>query len=355
MSSNYNAKGAAALDDTDTSATSFAAFSKVDELVSKPVLGSDGAASWQKFRKDHASSKKIHPSSSSVAPKAPLKKLDRLAFTSWEEEQQHENKMRKDAGHVQAGAGYTNFKKKNAAEEAKERKRKAQIEKRIRPDDKDYFVPSPTFQGWKFDYIFTTRVDRGGTGYYWDGSDGVKSLQQEGGGPKDASSVQPNEGDGDDNGNQDKTSSKEEASAIKSSSADKPKKKKRKKDKSAAAPVFVSDPNNPLEQAQVIWQQRNKQALTAAATAPSDLPVGWEAARDPSSGKTYYFQRSTGQRSWEKPFLMPPSTTHTMNANEQADADDLPDGWESSVDATSGKTYYYHTNGETKWEKPSTS
>jgi hypothetical protein len=30
---------------------SFDAFKKVDELVSKPVLGSDGAASWQSFRK----------------------------------------------------------------------------------------------------------------------------------------------------------------------------------------------------------------------------------------------------------------------------------------------------------------
>lgn len=224
-----NGKGAV-LDDTDTSSTSFAAFSKVDELVSKPVMGSDGAASWQNFRKDHAS--KIRPSSSSVAPKAPLKKLDRLAFTSWEDEQQHENQMRKEAGHVQAGAGYTTFKKKNAAEEAKERKRKVLIEKRIRPDDKDYFIPSPTFQGWKFDYIFTTRVDRGGTGYYWDGSDGVKSLQQEGGGLRDASSVGPND---DANGDQDNTASLEQTAATKSS-ADKPKKKKRKR---ISAPLLL--------------------------------------------------------------------------------------------------------------------
>ncbi|KAG7338950.1 hypothetical protein IV203_017441 [Nitzschia inconspicua] len=172
--------------DDDTS--SFAVFSKVDELVSKPVL-------------------------------APLKKSDRLVFTSWEEERRHEDQVRKVSGHQQVGSGYTAFKKKNDAEEAKERKRKAQIEKRIRPDDKEYFIPSPTFVGWKFDYIFTTRIDRGGTGYYWDGHDSIKSLK---GGPTEAATTSSTS----DNGRDKKTTTTDDAGTT--SSDNKPKRKSEK-------------------------------------------------------------------------------------------------------------------------------
>ncbi|KAG7368162.1 WW domain containing protein [Nitzschia inconspicua] len=323
--------------DDDTS--SFAVFSKVDELVSKPVLGSDGAASWQHFRKEHSS--KI-PQSQSVAPKAPLKKSDRVVFASWEEERRHEDQVRKVSGHQQVGSGYTAFKKKNDAEEAKERKRKAQIEKRIRPDDKEYFIPSPTFVGWKFDYIFTTRIDRGGTGYYWDGHDSIKSLK---GGPTETATTSSTS----DNGRYKKATTTEDTGAT--SSDNKPKKKKRKKE-ATTAPIFVSDPNNPMEQAQAIWQKRNQALLTTAMAPPttgSDLPPGWESAHDPSSGKLYYFHRSTGQRSWEKPT---PQPTVEEKKNGDSAKDNLPEGWKTAIDTTSGKTYFYHTNGETRWERP---
>lgn len=34
--------------------------------------------------------------------------------------------------------------------------------------------------------------------------------------------------------------------------------------------------------------------------------------------------------------------------------DQLPDGWKSATDQSSGDVYYYHTSGETTWKKPNT-
>jgi hypothetical protein len=306
----------------------------VDELVAKPILGSDGAASWQAFRKE-IPSKVLH--AQSVAPKAPLKKSDRLGtgFSSWEEERKHEQMVRKDAGHAEAGSGYTTFRKKNDAEEAAERKRKIQIEKRIRPDDKEYFIPAKTFEGWKFDYIFTTRVDRGGTGYYWDGHDGIKKLN----GTLKGDPPSTTEEDG----------NHQEDSNASSDAPTRPKKKKRKKDK---APVFVSDPNNPMEQAQAIWERRNHMAAgVGGSSQTTPLPEGWQAAQDPASGKTYYFHRASGERSWEIP-KQQAEASQGEDTKTQEKEEALLDGWKSAVDAKSGKTYYYSTSGETRWDKP---
>ena len=302
--------------------SSFDAFAKVDSIVSKPVLGSDGAASWQEFRKD------VKGSRPSTAPKAPLKKLDRLGagFTSWEDERSHEVQVRKKAGHAETGAGYTTFKKKNSAEEAAERKRIKTIEAKIRPEEKDYFIRAPTFQGWKFDYIFTTRPDRG-TGYFWDGSDSIKKLR--GDLPEEQSSSSPND--------QKKREGSENA-RLDDDNDLKPKKKKKKK---SDGPVIISDPNNPMEQVGAILQRRNQMFGVVG-----DLPAGWEATRDHGTGETYYFNRGTGERSWTKPDA--PVSQGTI-----ADTDKpFPEGWNAAVDTTSGKTYYFHTNGQTQWDRP---
>lgn len=301
--------------------SSFDAFANVDAVVSKPVLGSDGAASWQEFRKDIKGAANHRPS---AAPKAPLKKADRLGtgFTSWEEERSNEDQVRKASGHVGAGSGYTTFKKKNSSEEAAERKRIKSIEAKIRPENEEYFIPAKTFQGWKFNYIFTTRPDRG-TGYFWDGMDAIKKLrgeltEEENG----AAATNDVEGD------------------VNEEEAKKPKKKKRKK---SAGPVIVHDPNNPMEQIAAVIQRRNQ--MLGVGPDPT-LPAGWEAAKDPTSGKTYYFQRVTGERSWEKPQV--PSS-----GNDKATPDDaLPDGWTAVTDKNLGKTYYYNTSGETRWDRP---
>eukprot|EP00980_Cylindrotheca_fusiformis_P000716 scaffold168_cov124-Cylindrotheca_fusiformis.AAC.16 len=296
--------------------SSYDAFAKVDDIVSKPVLGSDGANSWQNFRKD---SKVINRKS--VAPKAPLKKFDKLAtgFKSWDEEQAHEEKVRKEAGHASTGSGYTTFKKKNSAEEAAERKRIKQIEARIRPENEDYFKPSETFQGWKFNYIFTTRPDRG-TGYFWDGMDAIKELRGELKVDLKSDRSDPN-------------------------STAEPSKRKKKKRKKTEGPTIISDPNNAMEQVAALIEKR-RQAVTRGSD--QGLPAGWEMAKDPASSKHYYFCRATGERSWTKP-------DKHRNNSQATESEELPQGWKSAIDKVTGKVYYYNEKGETKWSKPSVS
>ena len=277
-------------------------------------MGSDGAAAWQDFRQGNVVSK----TTSSVAPKAPLKAADRAAgFASWEEERQVEHQTRKDAGEASMHVGYTTFKAKNTAAEAAERKQKARIEKRIRPDEVAYFLPAKNgFMGWKFDYIFTTR-DRG-TGYYWDGTDSVKKLRGELTVKEPAQEIASGARAQPSGGNVDESA---------------PKQRKKKKRKKLQGPTIINDPNNPMEQIAAALQKKNRQM---------DLPSGWEAAKDANSDKMYYYNRQTGERSWEQP---------GTKANEK---DSLPSGWSAAKDPTTGKEYYFHSSTkETRWERPS--
>lgn len=236
-------------------------------------------------------------------------------FSSWEEERKHEDKMRKAKGQSSTGSGYTTFKKKNPAEEAAERKRVKLIESRIRPDDETYFIPAKTFEGWKYNYVFTTKNDNG-TGYFWDGMDAIKELKGE--------LVRPKK-------------KVESTNSETNDESEAPKKKKRKKNR---GPTIISDPNNPLEQVHAILQQRRE----AASGLVANLPPDWEASIDPASKKPYYYNRATGERSWTKPEN--PKTAQSTASEE------LPKGWKSNVDKSTGKTYYYNDKGETNWEKP---
>ena len=301
-----------------SSKSSHSAFKSVDDLVQKPVIGSDGAASWQNFQKE---GKHQHRS---VAPNIPLKRVDRLAgITSLEDERAKEEEIRKEAGKAGESVGYTVFKRKNEAEEAAARKKRKQIEERIRPDEKKYFIKAETFEGVKFDYVFTTR-DRG-TGYYWDGTDSLKKLNGTGDFPETP---------------QDEAS---EGGALEQEK--KPKKKKRKKKPAASAPVIVDDPNNPLEQVASAIRRRNE-ALHVPPRALMGLPAGWEKATD-STGKTYYFCRGTGERQWGVP-TVPASVSSAATGTVPS----LPPGWSVATDASTGQDYFYHTSGETKWERP---
>ena len=336
--------------------SSFDAFSKVDELVSKPVLGSDGAASWQSFRNDNSHASNHNRSSN--APKAPLKRADKLGtgFSTWDEEREHEGKVRKDAGHAKTNAGYSIFSNKkdeSAVEEAKSRKRKANVEARIRPDDKEYFIPSKTFEGWKFDYVFTTRNGPNNTGYWWDGMD---SINKENGELKNYETET--------NTNTTTTTNSSSSGTTKAidnnNDISASKSKKKRKRKKIVGPTFIHDPNNPMEQMQAILQQRNQKlmGITSSSTNSTDrnLPSGWETAKDPSTGNTYYFHRASGNRSWEKPNANNASSESISTKDHEdkggSEKLQLPVGWKSAVDQASGKTYYHHTNGKTTWTKP---
>mmetsp|Transcript_39861 Transcript_39861/g.83786 ORF Transcript_39861/g.83786 Transcript_39861/m.83786 type:complete len:343 (-) Transcript_39861:134-1162(-) len=337
------------------SKSSFSAFNDVDDTVAKPVLGSDGAARWQDFK--HGS--KL-PTAASVAPAIPLKKLDRaLGTKSIRDEQVNEAKIRRDAGDREVGAGYTVFKRKSDHEEiAAEKKRKLVLD-RVRPDDMPYFLPAETFDGYTFDYVFTTRDNRG-TGYYWDGTD---SLKKELGQAPTHSEVTPIE---------------DEDGATETAKKTKTKKKKKKKSRDIEH-IPESDQFNPMEQIAQAIQRRNQLAMDAPPTRsqngatiaradaaalgadssvlnttssseaketlePELVAAGWETTKDPNSGKLYYFRRSTNERSWSKPNL-------PKKFNDEIDAQ-LPNGWKSTKDPNSGKFYYYHTSGKTSWEKP---
>lgn len=309
--------------------SSFDAFNNVDKLVSKPILGSDGAASWQDFRKDN---KKAF-SKTSNAPLAPLKKSDKLGsgMSSWKEEREREQEARKAEGAAALGDGYTVFRKKDGKEEAMANKDRKRIEQRIRPENKEYYLMAKTFEGWKWDYVFTTRDHR--VGYFWDGWDSLKRLKGElpaKARPSSATTTTEKEslaGTGKRSQDASHITSDESGDNVKQAM----KKKKRKKN---APPVIIEDPNNPLEQVQAAIRKRNERL--GLVTSNSDLPPGWEMAPDPSTGKSYYFHRASGERSWEKP---------------KTPDNDLPDGWDVASDP-SGKQYYYHTSGETRWEKP---
>lgn len=343
---------------SSTKKSSYAAFNEVDESVAKPVLGSDGAARWQDFQVRS----NVSTTFSSVAPSMPLKKLDRVLGTKcMHDEHLNEAKIRKEAGHRVSGSGYTEFKRKTGVEEIAERKRAKLVIDRIRPDDAPYFFEAETFEGYKFDYVFTTRDTRG-TGYYWDGMD---SLRKELGQPSTFTTTTT-------------TDVVDEETSKKSKS----KKKRRKERESEYIPEI--DEFNPLEQvSQAILRRKhameapsskllaivanNTKAADAAALGadssvfemalytalqsplePDFVADDWDSATDPTSGKVYYFNQSTNERSWEKPESVPKPAKQN-NAEEN-----LPDGWKSATDQSSGKLYYYHTSGETSWKKPQT-
>ena len=411
---------------TMTSKSSFTAFSEVDDSVAKPVLGSDGAARWQDFRKNN----KAVDINSSVAPLMPLKKLDRaLGTQSLKDERTNEANIRKEAGDRALGEGYTEFKRKTDHEEVAARKRRKMILDRVRPDDAIYFMEAETFEGSKFDYVFTTR-DRG-TGYYWDGMD---SLKKELG--QTTADVQNSSSHGEDMNN----AVESDANLEVGTKAKKKKKKKSKQISEAMAPE--SDPFNPMEQVAAAIARRN-QALQLSLMADNDnttmirdaaalgantkafstttvqetleaelIAAGWESAKDSNSGKIYYFNRKTDERSWTKPNAakdnssskstlisdaavlgasvksLPSSAEDSLepeltalgwqtakdpnsgkiyyfrrDTNEQTwikpsitnaiNTDNaLPEGWKSAKDATTGKVYYYDGAGNTSWSRP---
>ncbi|KAL7493711.1 hypothetical protein ACHAWT_002568 [Skeletonema menzelii] len=135
------------------------------------------------------------------------------------------------------------------------------------------------------------------------------------------------------------------------------------------------------------------------------LPAGWASSIDETSGKTFYYNEETGESTWEKPSIkegqgaslgddVPANdiladetvveieeVEHDTTILEQlqndggvtdgpapaveeeepsnveettAPEEQLPTGWASSIDETTGKTFYYNEEtGESTWEKPS--
>ena len=70
---------------------------------------------------------------------------------------------------------------------------------------------------------------------------------------------------------------------------------------------------------------------------------------DPASGNTYYCNRATGESSWNPPAS---SANAPAPATAGAPISDLPDGWEQAKDPT-GKPYYFNrSTNESRWDPP---
>ena len=377
----------------------YSSFASIDATTSKPIYGSDGAASWQQFQSTSSYT------SSNIAPSLPSKHTDRiLGRLNRSQEVAYENTLRRESGEALVGSGYQTFKRKRNAEEDLQRKREKFILMRKRPEKTKYYlrVESGTFEGWKKDYVFTTRES--GTGYYWDGMDSFRELTAKQAGEdiekdkndkgvSEASSSTAIETQPDKEVVSSQTTQDAVAAAV-----SKPKKKKKKKKKASVhdGPINPHDipdqvPDNltaqsiqtalqrkaeyiakhsqqPLihttdpsqathvgmsqekgrtcalaEQAILMGQVSIANASHHASTSSnsnttndsSSLPHGWERAKDPTTHQTYYFHRGTGERSWNCP------SSQTS----------LPEGWKETM-TQDGNVYYFHPDGRTTWTRP---
>lgn len=72
--------------------------------------------------------------------------------------------------------------------------------------------------------------------------------------------------------------------------------------------------------------------------APADLQPGWRCALDPEHERVFYYNLSTGVRTWIKPSTGPP----------------LPPGWIEVQDANTGGSYFCSVRvGQSQWHHPS--
>jgi WW domain len=313
-----------------SSTTAYTAFNSVDEVVAKPVVGSNGAAKWQSFQQQT----KIVPAAS-VAPTAPLKATDRAAgFTSWHEERAHATAIRTED---QVSAVYTHFGAQKGSADGLTKKERKRIESRRIGEDQEYFMPSSseskTFERWKFDYVFTTK-DSHGTGYYFDGMDSLKKLRGEELPEAVESAFKAVEKS---RTADDSKRTKTKESNPSGENDDRVQKKKRKR---SSTVTIVNLPNHPLEQVAAVLSARQ----AAEQQQQAQLPAGWEVAMSSLDQKQYYFNRTTGERTWTKPTIAvaPTSTTGATTTI-----------WHQARDRASGKDYYYNpTTGETVWERP---
>lgn len=131
------------------------------------------------------------------------------------------------------------------------------------------------------------------------------------------------------------------------------------KDETSQSAVYVN-----------VGRLRQSGSESASSCSPSYLdPNGWEVHVDQESGQEYYYHPSTGQTTWDKPFLESPTYPESLTAGDPlspspplspvfspSTASPTPawtSDWEQLVDETSGRPYFYNPmSGETTWEPP---
>jgi len=97
----------------------------------------------------------------------------------------------------------------------------------------------------------------------------------------------------------------------------------------------------------------NIKTATTGASTPDALPEHWVEAKDPASGKTYFHHRKTGSTQWTRPVDTAVPAAENKAAGYSAVKAELPAGWVAVVDPSSGKTYYANAiTKSTQWTVP---
>ena len=94
----------------------------------------------------------------------------------------------------------------------------------------------------------------------------------------------------------------------------------------------------------------------AVAAASTGLPPGWYEAMDPTYQTVYYFNPTTGERTWLRPGATPAQTAIAPPPPPPPPSggrERLPPGWKRMVDPATGQPYYVHpASRETTWTMP---
>lgn len=127
-----------------------------------------------------------------------------------------------------------------------------------------------------------------------------------------------------------------------------------------------SDDNVGMANTDETNQHQSRNEASGDNNRDEDLPPGWEAILDSSSGDYYYSHESTGETQWERPELSQSQSDLAPDnvSNQQGPSDDenddelpqdenLPIGWFAAIDEDSGDQYYCNeATGETTWDFP---
>ena len=152
-------------------------------------------------------------------------------------------------------------------------------------------------------------------------------------------------------------------------------------DDAVAIEIQIEMASNPMNQNEEKKQQKRPMhqrgnTKTDIGTNDVALPAGWKIAVDPSSDKTYYFNRELNLTSWtvptattgrietdkstkkknartkkqqKRPMHQRGNTKTDIGTNDVA----LPAGWKIAVDPSSDKTYYFNRElNLTSWTVP---
>ena len=101
-----------------------------------------------------------------------------------------------------------------------------------------------------------------------------------------------------------------------------------------------------------------KQVATLAEVIAKSDSSNWLQHKDETTGRTFYMNKITGDKSWNRPNDVQSGDTavNLLQENPLLEEKSERSHWKSAVDAATGKTYYFNeVTGETSWKNPASS